>query len=175
MASAAAGCSIGGTSAGTIGDQPNSRRETAQVVRYVSPIEQGAAIAPCVEDAGYTIEVSPDGSYKVGEGLGPEFYEAISSAVEACRARFPIDPSYLEPLSQEAIERAYALLRDDIHPCLAEEGVQPPILPSLERYAETIATPETFVPTAVIQELEDDRYLEIFEKCGFDRLYEVGS
>lgn len=86
-------------------------------IRTVSPAESQAAVDACLADDGW-IE-NAEGWVVVPEGQD----EASNLSIYICTAQYPIDPVFLEPLTQEQFGLLYDHWTNQMLPCVEAHGV----------------------------------------------------
>lgn len=105
--------------------------EVPAPVRLVTQVEQTELIVACLREAGFDVQVSGSG---YSFDLADEQLEVYKETQFACYARYPLLPLFTGPLSRVQLERVHTHFRDELIPCLAEEGFVVAELPTLETF-----------------------------------------
>lgn len=114
-------------------------------VRLVTQQEQTELVVGCLREAGFDVEV--DGT-SYGIELTTEQAEVYRVTQFTCLAQYPLLPQFTGPLSQVQLERVYEYFRDELIPCLVEEGLVVEGLPSLETFMSQAESGTLFSPFA---------------------------
>lgn len=113
---------------------PDAQRPEVDVVRVVTPSEWAPAVVACLAEDGFEAEALADGGIR-SEVTG-EQGEAYAIAYYTCTIKYPIDPKYLQPLTDVQLSRLYVYSRDTLAPCLESFGLEVPSPPTLEVFIE---------------------------------------
>lgn len=97
---------------------------SVQIERVITLDEWAETIASCMQEDGFEVSASTD-----GEGI--EFPPNQNAALRAslnegqfvCEARYPVHPSYYEPLSDAQLRDLYAYQWGTLVQCLEERGL----------------------------------------------------
>lgn len=103
------------------------------VVRETTPEESPQAMATCLEEAGWSPTLRPDGAIEVGP-FTPEQEESYNLSLYICGEQYPVAERYTAALTREQHQVVYEYSRDEFIPCVEELGIQLGALPSLEAY-----------------------------------------
>ena len=103
------------------------------VVRETTPEESPQVMASCLEEAGWSPTLHPDGTIEVGP-FTPEQEEAYNLADYICGEQYPVAEVYTTELTQEQHRMVYEHTRDEFRPCVEALGIHLGELPSLEAY-----------------------------------------
>lgn len=101
--------------------------------RYISPEEYAGVMVPCLTEQGIPATALPDGGVGFGD-LPEEEWVLQREAMYRCNVRFPIDPMFDEPLSEDQLRRLYAYLVEHLTPCLEDEGYATTPPPPVEEF-----------------------------------------
>lgn len=102
------------------------------VVRTVHPDESAEVTQQCLTDAGWTVQEGPDGQPFFE--YPNEQTEAFNLAWYTCKAQYPVEERYLQPLPEDKLELLYVYHRDTYIPCLRQQGFNPAEQPTLETF-----------------------------------------
>lgn len=118
----------------------DAQRPEYRVERMITMDEWGSVIAGCMNDLGFTsVTDSGDGGILSGD-MNPGQSEPYDIALYDCQARYPLDPKYSDPLTEEMIAKIYDHYVDELTPCVEGLGYDVPTAPSRQRFMETYAT-----------------------------------
>lgn len=116
-----------------------------ELVRYIHPDEWALTRQECLEEEGWIVEISIDGGIKFPD-VTPEQSVEMEAANDRCGERYPIDPKYRQPLSEEQLAFLYDWYIEVNIPCMEAEGYIGFDPPSLDRFIETGGTVEQWTP-----------------------------
>lgn len=140
----------------------------AEFVRFIHPDEWAAVRAECLGEEGWIVEITIDGGIRFPD-VTPEQSVEMEAADERCGERFPVDPKYRQPLSQQQLEFLYMWYIEVNIPCLQAEGYTDFDAPSLDTFLEGFATGNVWTP---IDDIFDDIRLQgpnalaaLYEAC----------
>lgn len=92
-------------------------------IRLIEPDEYGETMVRCLNDAGFTAQLTAD-----GEGVSyphletASMIESLDYARYVCESQFPLMRKYLAPLSGEQLSLLYHYRADELIDCLSAEG-----------------------------------------------------
>lgn len=112
--------------------------------RYVTPDEWASLTVTCLVDQGIPAVLLPDGGVGFGN-IPPEQAQAQREAAYRCSVRFPFDPRYEQPLSNEQLQILYEYRTGELAECLKSEGYIVPDPPTVEVFIESHADPGAVV------------------------------
>jgi hypothetical protein len=116
---------------------PNAVRPEIEMVRFVEDDEWAPVMEGCMHDLGWPdVVAAPDGGLESGEMQSSQA-GAHALAMYTCTAKYPLDPKYSVPLTDEELSDLYDYLADELQPCLEGEGYATPPAPSREKFIET--------------------------------------
>ena len=101
----------------------------------------------CIRAAGFPR--GPGGEFSTP----PDQTEALHLAIYTCEAQYPIDPKYLEPLTNDQFEKIHEHLTQTAIPCLLALGYQVEPIPSKETYLATVNTPDEYTLSGALLSL----------------------
>lgn len=107
-------------------------------VRYVSPEERADVQAKCLTSLGFPTSVESNGSYLTESTADQD--EALAEASYTCELQYPTDLRYAQAFTRTQLKTIYAYYRDDLIPCLQNQGQNIGQLPSEETYVEGMTT-----------------------------------
>lgn len=113
-----------------------SGSSSEELVRYIHPDEFPVVIGTCIEDEGWPVEISRDGGIYFLP-VAPELEEDKQAAYQRCLERYPVDPVYLQPLTDEQLEFLYQWYLTESIPCLEAQGYRGFDPPSLGTFLES--------------------------------------
>ncbi|WP_159500333.1 hypothetical protein [Microbacterium sp. 18062] len=94
--------------------------------RLIDLSEWASTQAACLAEEGYNVSVTTD-----GEGLSyPPLTDAVAAAafnmaIFTCEVRYPVDPKYTEPLTDERLRILYTYRSTTLIECLEDAGYPP--------------------------------------------------
>jgi hypothetical protein len=116
---------------------PDAVRPTIEMIRYVSGHEWAGVMEGCMHDLGWPdTKATPDGGLDSGR-IENSQVGARDLAMYTCSAKYPIDPKYSIPLTNDELSELYDYLANELQPCLEEEGYEVPDAPSRETFIES--------------------------------------
>ena len=108
-------------------ESPDAVRPMIDIVRFVDNDDWGTARESCMHDLGWPdVRATADGGLESGMIQNSQL-GAHALAMYTCNAKYPMDPKYNVPLT------------DELQPCLAAEGYDTPEAPSRETFIDTYA------------------------------------
>lgn len=125
-----------------------------ETVRLVTPEERGPLVDACLAEQGYSsldlLEV----------GIPEEQLGAFELAQFICMAKYPIDPEYTSPWSEDQISIQYDWTIDSVIPCLVDRGYTITDVPSREVFISTWFSdpfyPFSQIPPSVLSNEQSD-------------------
>lgn len=113
---------------------PNAQLPEVEIVRLVTVQEWAGVIAACVSEAGFSATADTDGGVSIDLPPGQE--QAAIVTDYACKAAYPIDPRYNQPLDDAQLSELYRYYVNELTPCVEsfDVTVNPP--PSETRFIE---------------------------------------
>jgi hypothetical protein len=155
--------SFGSNGATTTGSEP-----AADFERYIHPDEWAVVRQACLRDEGWVVEITVDGGIRFPE-VTPEQSVEMEAANDRCGERYPIDPKYREPLTEEQLAFLHTWYLEENIPCMEAEGYTGFEPPSLERFIETWGTVDHWVPvddiTGQLQSAGADALPALYAQC----------
>jgi hypothetical protein len=112
-------------------------------------------IGQCMRDSG--MDMADDGKYHYDASQREAF--ALASAI--CHARFPTDPTYLQPFNTSQWNAVYEYQKDWLIPCLKQQDVTVSAAPSLEVF---LAQNEKWSP---YDDLDKDEMTSLTDICPY--------
>ncbi|MCK0111206.1 hypothetical protein MWU75_03515 [Ornithinimicrobium sp. F0845] len=104
------------------------------MVREVTPAESREALLACLGERGWVADATG------GISIAPGQEDSYATATYECTAAYPVQERYLRPLAPQAWVLIYDHFTSVAVPCLEDEGLPVPGLPSREVF---LADPET--------------------------------
>ena len=142
---------------------PDATRPDTTSIRIVSPDDWAGAITGCMNDGGFPeVAARHDGGVDAG-AVNAEQQEAYDLTYFACTAQYPVDPKYSEPLTDAQVERLYRYYKDDLAPCLEDQGFTISAAPSEQLFFETYES-EPWIPYGEIIMLVSPEQLQNLQK-----------
>lgn len=127
----------------------DAERPPYAVVRMIDHDEWGEVIARCMNEAGFpSVKDSGDGGVLSGD-LVISQGEAYAIAMYDCNARYPLDPKFNEPVTDEDLSLIYDYLVDTQMPCLEAHGYEVVEPPSRQQFIENYET-DPWIPSGPI-------------------------
>jgi hypothetical protein len=128
-----------------LSQHPDAERPEYRVERMITMDEWGAVIAACMNDLGFTsVKDSGDGGILSGD-MHTSQAEAYDIGMYDCQARYPLDPKYSEPLTDDQLSLIYDYNVDELTPCAEALGYEIGPAPSRQQFIETYDT-EPWLP-----------------------------
>lgn len=119
------------------GDQPAAPSSNLGVLREIAPLEFGDVIVACMAEFGFAAS-SVDGGEGVSfEPVPPHRNQALETAYDECRARYPTAEIYTRPLTREQLGILYDYWIEERFPCLEAQGISGIEPPSRERFVSS--------------------------------------
>lgn len=133
--------------------------------RFVSRSEVDQVQAECLTELGFPATPMIDGGVAFGY-VPDEQARAQSVALYTCKARFPLDPTYTQPYSDEEVAYLYAYTKEVLLPCLRAEGFETPAMPSKTKFEESLAGSGAFDPLEfVVREASVEEFDRVVAAC----------
>jgi hypothetical protein len=141
---------------------PEAVRPDVQLVRYIDQNEWASIQAECMNAEGFPdVFATRDGGLSSGEiPSGQE--EAYQVAEYVCFAKYPLDPKYLTPWTDERLGRVYDYYANELIPCLEKEGYDPPEPPSRVTFIDGY---DGWSPYLGVVDFTQDEWFRINELC----------
>lgn len=114
-------------------------------IRVVSSREENSdVLAACLEEQGFTVEITAEGfQVRLANGQG----EAYFRADYVCSGQYPLHEGYMSPLTSEQLAVHYKWTTEHLVPCMVENGFDVESVPTWETYrAEFEATQRIWNP-----------------------------
>lgn len=128
---------------------PDAERPEYRVERMITMDEWGAVIAGCMNDLGFTsVKDSGDGGILSGD-MNPAQSESYDVGMYDCQARYPLDPKYSEPLTDDQLSLIYDYNVNELTPCAEALGYEIGPAPSRQQFIESYET-DPWIPLADI-------------------------
>jgi hypothetical protein len=144
---------------------PDAARPDAEFVRIVTDEEWAPAIAGCMNELGFPdVEAMDDGSVVSGE-VSASQRQAYDFASYECNVRYPVDPKFSEPLTNEQIDNLYAYYKDTLAPCLEDQGYQISPAPSLQTFRQTYNSGPWLPYAEVVASVTPDELQDLYDVC----------
>lgn len=138
-----------------------------KIVSYVNPREGLATQADCISKLGFPATPTKDQGIVFGD-IPDDQAEAQSVAVYTCRAQYPIDPKYMQPLNRSQLDYLYYYSQHDLTQCIKTQGFSVPKLPTRAAFAAIVAgkSAEAWDPFQEVEATANyDQLMDITEKC----------
>ncbi|WP_104129361.1 hypothetical protein [Cryobacterium sp. N21] len=120
-------------------ESPDAVRPMIDIVRFVDNDDWGTARESCMHDLGWPdVRATADGGLESGMIQNSQA-GAHALAMYTCNAKYPMDPKYNVPLTDERLGELFDYFTDELQPCLAAEGYDTPAAPSRETFIDTYA------------------------------------
>jgi hypothetical protein len=129
---------------GILADYPGTDMPEPTFVRLVTLAEWPEVFASCLQEAGWDVQVSPDGGVGATVLQGQDLPYRLDSY--ACNVMYPIDPVYEQPLGNEQLEFLYDYQTGELTECLRAHGIHVDEPPSLQTFIETYLEPDSWNP-----------------------------
>ncbi len=112
---------------------PDVSRPDVEVVRIMDAQARPAQLVDCLHEEGFPeAALDPDGGIAYEGSQLP----AYDLAMYVCGARYPIDPKYLQPLTDEQLGALYDYYANELVPCIEAEGYSAPEAPTRQYFIE---------------------------------------
>lgn len=99
---------------------PEVERPEVELVRVIPQAEYSVTMDECLDGEGYPeVEVTANGGLARESSADEQGYQF---ATYVCSARYPIDPLFYAPLTDEKVGLVYDYFVGVLQPCLAAEG-----------------------------------------------------
>lgn len=92
-----------------------------EIVRFILPSEDEIWVT-CLNEAGYDFEPAPGGGFFWPKDQRAEIKEAMNLAVYVCTQKYPADPKYSAPETEERLKWMYRYRSTTLLDCLSEQG-----------------------------------------------------
>ncbi|WP_221856977.1 hypothetical protein [Microbacterium marinilacus] len=98
-------------------------RPVVEMVRYIEIADFGKVMVDCLNEAGFPdVALTADGEgYSTQAGDAAQA-EALALAEYTCKTQFPVDPRFLEPLTEAQIRMIYDYSVGPLTDCLEAQG-----------------------------------------------------
>ncbi|WP_157981693.1 hypothetical protein [Protaetiibacter intestinalis] len=123
----------------------DAERPDVAMERFVGNEEWATTVVACLSEEGFDAEAKPDGGIFYDYGSQRAAY---AMALYVCTTKYPVDPRYLQPLTDEQLAELYAYSSQTLKPCLEAQGLVVPDLPSLQVYLDAHGGVEAWNPYA---------------------------
>lgn len=141
----------------------------AEFVRYIHPDEWAAVRAECLEEEGWLVEITVDGSGIRFPEVTPEQSIEMAAADERCGDRYPVDPKYRQPLSTSQLQFLYNWYNEVSIPCLEGEGYSGFDPQSLDAFIEGYSRGNAWTPVDdIFEQLRTEgpnALARLYQKC----------
>lgn len=144
------------------GRYPSVERPEVEVVAVMDLEEYQPQLVACVREEGF-----PEATIDPMGGIGYEGsqLDAYELAMYICRARYPLDPKYYEPLNDEQLGKLYDYYVTELVPCLEGEGYSTPPAPSRQSFVDNHLTEPWIVYDDVPDSLSESAWYRLNEVC----------
>lgn len=101
-------------------------------IRVIRLDEWAETQIECLREAGYDVTYTADGEGISFPPLDEALFPSLDEARYVCELRYPVDPMYYEPLSDDQLKKLYAYRAEDLIDCLESEGYTVTVTPPSE-------------------------------------------
>ncbi|TFD49587.1 hypothetical protein E3T55_10940 [Cryobacterium frigoriphilum] len=119
-------------------ESPDAERPVIEIVRFTDSDDWASAMESCMNDLGWPDRATADGGLDHGM-IQDAQAGAHALAIYTCNAKYPMDPKYNVPLTDERLSELFDYFTDELQPCLEAEGYDVPESPSRETFIDTYA------------------------------------
>ena len=149
---------------GVLGLYPDAALPEVEIVALVASTEQPQRLVTCLSEAGYEADIASDGGITLPAVTSAQ-EESMFIALYTCQSMYPIDPQYLDPLTEEQIREVYDYYVEQLTPCVEERDIPVEPAPSFETFTETFGTDAQWHPYANVVGLSHQDLDEILTAC----------
>jgi hypothetical protein len=145
---------------------PDAERPDVDLVRFIDQSEWAEVIVACLVEQGVDAKVSNDGQggYESQGVVGQELSMAIAAYV--CDAKYPVDPSLTQPLTDAELDYVYDYFVNVLNPCLEREGIEVTEPPSRQAFKDSLLTVDSWTPyLAVLENPGQDEWTRLNRVC----------
>ena len=108
-------------------------RPEVAVVAVMNAEEYPAQLVSCLHEEGFPeVTLDPLG----GIGYEGSQLDAYDLAMYICESRYPIDPRYTQPLTDEQLGKLYDYYANELVPCIEREGYTAPEAPTRQYFID---------------------------------------
>lgn len=134
------------------------------LVRWIKPEEFATTHVRCLNDAGFDVAVTDDGTGINSETIPAAQTSALEMAMYTCSAQYSVDPRYSLPLSESQLGLMYDYMVESYIPCVEGLGHQLSDPPSKDVY---IGSPplERWQPILELRRLSETQFNEVAVSC----------
>lgn len=143
---------------------PDAELPQVEIVRLVTAEEWPKIVATCTTEAGFRAEASADGGVSM-EVEDPAQEEAMWVANYVCKAQYPIDPKYQEPLDQAQIDWVYRYYVDELSPCIESYNFPVDDPPSETVFRQNLGSDRSWHPYDHVTHVGDELLTELLTTC----------
>lgn len=144
-------------------EHPEAEVPQADLVRTVSRSEWPEAYAACMTERGFPSTVLNGGVFADGLPAGQEL--AYAGVVYQCRVAYPIDPALFLDYSSEELAFLHSYFSEVLTPCLINEGLDVPRMPTLQSFQEAYVSGVEWNPYDEVLGVSENRFYELMELC----------
>lgn len=138
---------------------PEAERPDVEFEAYIPLDDWPTVMVECLAEQGVDAQVGYD-----GEGVSTSGdFETGQIAMFVCNGRFPVDPSYFQPWSDDEVLYLYRYYTEVLAPCIQDLGIVPADAPSLEEYRQTLRDGGYWMPIPEMLPRED--HVLIYQSC----------
>jgi hypothetical protein len=149
---------------GVLAAYPDANLPPVEITKMVSPKQQNELIVDCMTEGGWDATLSSDDGVEFG-AVAPAQEEALLVKLYECQSSYPIDSKWLDPLSRSELRRLYDYYVDELAPCVAERGIDVPVAPSFETFAESYKGNEQWHPYANVRNVPREDLDKLLSDC----------
>lgn len=144
---------------------PDAVRPDVELVRFIDQAEWAEVIVACLVEQGVDAKVSNDGQggYESQGVVGQEQSMAIAGYV--CDAKYPVDPSLTQPLTDEELDYLYDYFVDVLNPCLERAGIDVIEPPSRQAFKDSLQSPDSWSPYLAVDPGGQDEWTRLVREC----------
>lgn len=144
---------------------PDAERPDVERVRFIDQSEWAEVIVACLVEQGVDAKVSNDGQggYESQGVVGQELSMAIAAYV--CDAKYPVDPSLTQPLTDAELDYLYNYFVDVLNPCLEREGIEVTEPPSRQAFKDSLLTVDSWTPYLAVDIRGQEEWNRLNRAC----------
>lgn len=143
---------------------PDAELPEVKVVRLVTPEEWPEIVAQCVTESGFSAKATKDGGISI-DVENPAQEEAMWIANYVCKAQFPINPKYQQPLDEAQAKRLYRYFVKELTSCVESFGVLVDEAPTETVFLQNMETEQGWHPYEHVEDLGDSKTQDLLESC----------
>jgi len=135
-----------------------------ELVRWIKPEEFAPTNVRCLNEAGFDVGITDDGTGIDSRTIPGAQTEALELAIYTCTAQYSIDPRYAHPLNDAQLGIMYDYLVESYVPCIEALGYPLAEPPSKQVYVGSPAM-DRWMPILELRRLPQSQFSRVVMNC----------